>query len=177
MLRKLVLAAIIITVSGCSTFPVNRYSGSTDNETALKSIRGKALNVHAFTSSKPGLTEITCRGVGTIKTPDGQTFEGFLKKAFSDELEIAGLYSPTSPLTLTGNLDFIDFSSLSGNWNLALTVRSTNGTEISIVENYSYKTSFFGETACNRTAQALIPTVQNLIGKVVRHSKFHSLIN
>ena len=177
MLKKLVLATMIIAASGCSTYSVNRYSVSTDNEMALKSIKGKTLNVGAFTSTKPGLTEIMCRGVGSIKTPDGQTFENFIKKALLDELEKAELYSPTSPVTLTGNLDSIGFSSSSGNWNLALTVKSTNGSEISVVENYSYTSSFFGETACNRTAQALMPAVQNLIGKVVRDSKFHNLVN
>ena len=117
-----------------------------------------------------------CRGVGPIKTPDGQTFENFIKKAFVDELKIAESYSASSSITLTGNLDAIDFSSNSGTWNLALTVNSSNGNSISVSENYSYTTSFYGETACNQTAQALMPAVQNLIGKVVQNTQFAQLI-
>jgi hypothetical protein len=117
-----------------------------------------------------------CRGVGPIKTPDGQTFENFIKKALVDELKIAEAYSNSATITLTGNLDAIDFSSNSGTWNLALTVNSSNGHSLSASENYSYTTSFYGETACNQTAQALMPAVQNLIGKVVQNNEFRKLI-
>ena len=177
MLQKIVLAIMVITVSGCSTYAVNRYSVSTDNVISLRALNGAKINIGEFTSSEPSKTEIMCRGVGPIKTPDGQTFENFIKKALTDELKIAEIYSTSSPLTLSGNLDAIAFSSNSGNWELGLTVKSTNGASISVTENYSYTTSFFGETACNQTAQALVPAVQNLIGKVVRNQEFNSLVN
>ncbi|MBY8966827.1 hypothetical protein KHP57_14060 [Algiphilus sp. NNCM1] len=170
-----VLATAIM--SGCSTYAANRYAISVDNVTALKQLNGKKLSVGSFTASEPGKTEIMCRGVGPIKTPDGQTFENFIKKALEDELKIAEVYSASAPVTLTGNLDAIDFSSTSGTWNLALTVKSSNGNSISVTENYSYKTSFYGETACNQTAQALMPAVQNLIGNVVRNNEFNMLLN
>ena len=47
---------------------------------------------------------------------------------------------------------------------------------MSVSEDYEYKTSFYGETACNQTAQALMPAVQNLVGKVVRSQEFDSLV-
>ena len=177
-MRSKTLMAVIISaiISGCSTYSANRYSISVDNVTALKNINGTKLNVGGFTASKQGQSEIMCRGVGPIKTPDGQTFENFIKKAFVDELKIAESYSASSSITLTGNLDAIDFSSNSGTWNLALTVNSSNGNSISVSENYSYTTSFYGETACNQTAQALMPAVQNLIGKVVQNTQFAQLI-
>jgi hypothetical protein len=34
----------------------------------------------------------------------------------------------------------------------------------------------YGETACNQTAQALMPAVQNLVGKVVRDPAFVELV-
>jgi hypothetical protein len=78
-----------------------------------------------------------------------------------DEFKISEVYSSSAPVTLTGNLDSIDFSSNSGTWNLVLTVNSSNGNALYVSENYSYTTSFYGETACNQTAQAFMPTVQN----------------
>jgi hypothetical protein len=177
MLSKILMTVVVaVVMSGCSTYSANRYSISVDNVTALKAINGTKLNVGGFTASKPGQTEIMCRGVGPIKTPDGQTFENFIRKALVDELKMAEAYSSSAPITLTGNLDAIDFSSNSGTWNLALTVNSSNGNSLSTSENYSYTTSFYGETACNQTAQALMPAVQNLIGKVVRTSEFGELI-
>ncbi|MFT6472176.1 MAG: hypothetical protein ACJAZ4_002657 [Neptuniibacter pectenicola] len=177
MFPKIIVTLFLaVVMTGCSTYSANRYSISVDNVTALKEINGTKLDVGEFTASKPGQTEIMCRGVGPIKTPDGQTFENFIKKALVDELKIAEAYSNSAPITLTGNLDAIDFSSNSGTWNLALTVNSSNGNSLSASENYSYTTSFYGETACNQTAQALMPAVQNLIGKVVQNNEFRKLI-
>jgi len=176
--RVCLLFALIVTVaSGCSTYSATRYSISADNVVALRSLNGKVLNVGAFTATTPGQTELTCRAVGPIKTPDGETFSEFVRKALLDELRIANAYSATAPVTLTGNLDSIDFSSNSGSWNLALTVKSSNGRSMSVSESFVYASSWYGETACNQTAQALMPAVQNLVGKVVRSQEFISLVS
>lgn len=53
-------------------------------------------------------------------------------------------------------------------WSLALTTMPLNGKSIITSEQYAFKTSFYGETAFNQTAQALMPGVQNLVGKIVR---------
>jgi len=135
------------------------------------------VNVGAFGATKPGEKEIMCRGVGPIKTPDGEPFSEFVRKAMLDELKISTIYSANAPVTLTGNLDAIDFSSASGSWNLALTLKSSNGKSISVAEQYAFTSSFYGETACNQTAQALMPAVQNLVGKAVRSPEFPALVS
>ena len=48
-----------------------RYSISADNVRTLRTFKGQTVNIGAFTAAKPGQTEITWRGVGPIKTPDG----------------------------------------------------------------------------------------------------------
>ena len=176
MARYLVMFLIAIALSGCSTYAAYRYSISADNVMALRSLNGKTLNVGPFTSSQPGLSEIACRAVAPIKTPDGEPFADFIRKALIDELKIANAFSPTAPVTLTGHLNKIDFSSTEGNWDISLTVQSSNGKSVTLTENYAYKTSYFGETACNQTAQALMPAVQNLIGKIVRGPEFEALL-
>jgi hypothetical protein len=177
-IMRSLLSVIVMAlfISGCSTYAANRYSISVDNVTALKTLTDKQINVGQFTATKPGLSEIMCRGVGPIKSPDGETFENYIRKAFIDELKLAELYSVNSSVTLTGNLDNIDFSSNSGTWNLAATIKSTNGKVVTVSENYSYTTSFYGETACNQTAQALMPAVQDLISKIIRHPDFPTLV-
>jgi hypothetical protein len=177
MKNLLMLSLAAVLASGCSTYSASRYAISADNVSALRSLNGKTLNVGAFSSTTPGQKEIMCRGVGPIKTPDGEPFAEFVRKALLDELKMANAYSVSAPLTITGNLDGIDFSSNSGNWNLALTVRSSNGKSLSVAETYAYTSSFYGETACNQTAQAFMPAIQNLVGKVVRSTEFNSLIS
>ena len=177
MLKKIGLAAIVLVgVSGCSTYSVNRYAVSVDNITSLKNIADSNINVGAFNTAGESKTSIMCRGVGPIKTPDGQSFENFIRKAFIDELTMAGVHDQNAPVTLTGTLDSIDFSSASGSWDIAMTLKSSNGNSISVTESYSYTSSFYGETACNQTAQALMPAVQNLIGKIVQNERFPQLL-
>jgi hypothetical protein len=176
MKQNLVWLLTILVIKGCSKYAVDRYSISADNVVAFRSLGLNKLNVGEFTSFKPGLKEIMCRGVGPIKTPDGNTFADFIKEALIDELQIAEIYSIEAPVILTGHLENIDFSSNTGEWNLTLSVKSSNEQSISITENYKYTTSFFGETACNQTAQALMPAVQNLISKLVTNPNFSNLL-
>jgi hypothetical protein len=177
---RLALSAIAVAMlAGCSTYAVPRYSISADNVMALKSVAGDGIAVGAFTQA-PILNQnpnsIMCRGVGPIKTPDGEPFADFVRTSLVSELKIAGAYAPNAPVQLTGRLDNIDFSSMSGAWNLGLSVSSSNGKSLSVSENYSYSSSYFGETACNQTAQALMPAVQDLIAKLVHAPDFPSLL-
>lgn len=164
-------------LAGCSTYSAARYASSADNVVALRALNGKVANIGGFSAAKPGEREIMCRGVGPIKTPDGEPFSEFVRKALVDELKLANAFSASAPVTLTGHLDAIDFSSASGSWNLGLTVKSSNGRSMTASEQYAFTTSFYGETACNQTAQALMPAVQNLVGKIVRSTEFAALLN
>lgn len=176
-MKSTVLALFIAALtSGCSTYSTLRYSIAPDNVVALRSLNGKEVNIGAFSATTPAQKEIMCRGVGPIKTPDNETFAEFIRKALLDELQVANVFVASAPVTLTGNLNSIDFSSVDGKWNLSLTVNSSNGKQMYVSESYSYTTSYYGETACNQTAQALMPAVQNLVGQVVRSREFSSLI-
>ena len=140
--------------------------------------RGQAVNVGQFTAAKPDRTEITCRAVGPTKTPDGESFEEYIRKAFIADLDIAEVYSAAAPVTLTGRLDAIDFSSglTDAAWDIALTISSSNGKSLSVDNHYSFAGNFVGEVACNQTAQALMPAVQDLIGKMITHPDFAALL-
>lgn len=177
-LYKLAVIGLALAIlSGCSTYATNRYSISADNVMALKVYQDNEVGVGEFTASKPGKTSIMCRGVGPIKTPDGESFEKFVRNALISEMKMAEAYYKEGKVTLSGNLDEIDFDSTSGTWDLSLTVSSSNGESLTISDNYNYSTSFYGETACNQTAQALMPAVQNVISKLIQHDDFGSLLN
>jgi hypothetical protein len=180
-MKKIYLVAAVTSatlfISGCSTYSASRYSVSADNVVALRQLSGKTINVGTFSSTVSGQKEIMCRGVGPIKTPDGEPFSDFVRKAFVDELKIASIYSANAPVTLTGNLDAIEFSSTNGNWGLTLSIRNANGKSMTVREDYPFTSSFVGETACNQTAQAFMPAVQNLVGKIVRSSEFGQLVS
>lgn len=175
--RYVLLLVSLAVLVGCSTYAADRYSISADNVTALRNLNGKQLNVGPFSSSEPGLTEILCRGLAPIKTPDGETFAEFIRESLIDELKIANVYSPTARVILTGHLNDIDFSSADGAWNLSLIVKSSNGASMTVTESYAFTSSYVGDVACAQTAQALMPAVQNLIGKVINSPEFSTLLN
>lgn len=178
MISVVAATTIALLASGCSTYAASRYTMSADTVSTLRSFRGQAVSVGPFTAATPGKTEIACRGVGPIKTPDGEPFEQYIRKALVDELTIAEIYAPAAPVTISGRLDDIDFSSgmTDAGWKIALTLISSNGRRLAVREDYSFKGSYVGETSCNQTAHALMPAVQNLVNKVVRHPEFPSLL-
>jgi hypothetical protein len=168
--------AVVAFCSACSSYAVTPYGVSVANVAALKQTSGQTVGVKLFTATGVSKTEINCRAVGPVKTPDGQPFEEYIRKAFIDELKVADLYSESSPVTLGGNLDQIDFSSTSGNWVMGVTLKSSNGRSLAVTNTYSYETSFVGEKACALSAQAFGPAVQALVGKIVNDPEFAGLL-
>lgn len=179
-------AAVLLAtgmLAGCSTYSTDRYSISADNVVALRSLKDHKVAVGEFTSSArdsrtgADLSEIMCRGVGPIKTPDNESFADYIKKAVIAEMKMAEIYAPGAPTVISGNLGSIDFSSTSGYWDMGLTLKSSNGRSITVHEKYPYGTSFFlAVAACDQTAQAFMPAVQDLVGKAVRSNAFKNLI-
>lgn len=163
-------------LTGCSTYAVPRYGAAVTNVTALKQTGAPPISVGKFTATGESKKDITCRAVGPIKTPDERPFEEYVRKAFIDELQLAGLYAESAPVSLTGNLDRIDFSSTEGKWTLAMTVKSSNGRALTVAKEHPYDTSFIAEKACALTAQAFGPAVQTLIGTLVHHPDFPGLL-
>jgi len=119
------------------------------NVVAMKTTVVNGVGVGQFTQApipNESPNQIMCRAVGPIKTPDGESFAEFVKAGFISELKIADVYAPAAPVQLTGQLENIGFSSMSGTWNLGLTVKSSNGRSMSVAEAYSYTSSVAATT-------------------------------
>jgi hypothetical protein len=176
MKRLWALAALSLLV-GCSTMTPARYSVSVDNNLALKQFAGKSFWIASIDS--PASFDANCRVMGPIQASDGMSIPQFVHKAFNDELKLAGLYSEKG-MTLSGALTKVEFSSTAGVtggwWDLALTLKSTNGKVMAVQNRYEFKSGFDAITACNQTAQALGPAVQDLIKKAVTDPRFGGLI-
>lgn len=177
MKRLLGIVAILALSSGCSTMTPARYSVSVDNNQALKAYTGAAVKVASVTAASS--YDANCRMMGPIEASDGMTIPQFVEKAFNDELKFANIYSD-SGVSLTGSLMKIEFSSTkgltNGVWDLAITLKSSNGKSMDSTISYSFKSGFDAITACNQTAQALGPAVQDLIKKAVTDPQFSGLV-
>ena len=175
---SLVLAGSLLAV-GCSTYTTPRYSISADSNVALKALGMSNISVGSFAG--PNNFDTKCRAVGPLSPPDGLTHTAYIKKALEDELKVAGVYVTSSPkTTLTGTVTRLAFSSArgltGGTWEIDMTVNSSNGKTLSVSERYDFESGFNGEVACKNTADAYMPAVQNLIGRLVRATEFKGLV-
>ncbi len=155
-----------------------RYSMSVDNNQALKKFDGTKVRLSSVSS--PARFDASCRLMGPIQASDGMTIPQFVEKAFNDEFKFASIYSDNG-IALTGSLNRIEFSSTSGltngYWHLGMELKSSNGKSMSFDNRYDFKSGFDAITACNQTAQALGPAVQDLIKRAATSPEFAELIH
>ena len=176
-MKKIVLAVSVLALSACSTMQPPRYAVSVDNIQVLKNLT--EINGEFASLKQSAKFSSNCRLMGPIEPADGLTIPQFITKAFNDELKMADKYSK-SAVKITGDITKVEFSSISGltngYWDLGLSLNSTNGSNLTVNNKYSFKSGFDAITACNATADALSPAVQDLIKATVNHPKFESLM-
>lgn len=178
-MKKLVMFSGVLLLAGCSTMQPPRYFVSVDNIQTLKQYDGADAEVTKL--NQPSLFDPMCRLMGPIEPADGLTVPAFIVKAFNDELKMADIYS-TSGVKISGDITKISFSSFDadslteGYWNIELELNSSNGKQMTVNNRYSFKSGFDAITACNATADALTPAVQDLINMVVTHPEFGELL-
>jgi len=176
-MKKLVIAASVLMLGACSTMQPPRYAVSVDNIQSLKSlpIKGEFASLN-----QPGSFSSNCRLMGPIEPADGLSIPAFITKAFNDELKMANKYDKNT-VQITGDITKIEFSSISGltngYWDIGLNLKSSNGKSLTVEHKYSFKSGFDAITACNATADALSPAVQDLIKETINAPGFKKLMS
>ena len=179
---KLQLCAVLpfaLMLSACSTFTTPRYSINADTNVALKALGASNIGIGAL--SGPAAFDNSCRAAGPLAPPDGLSHTEYLRKAFEDELKVAGVHAAANPrVVLTGTVKKLEFSSsrglTGGSWDIAFDLASSNGKSMSASEYYEFQSGFVADTACKQTAEAYMPAVQNLIKKIVHSAEFKGLV-
>lgn len=177
MIKKAIVISSILLLSACSTMQPPRYSVSVDNIQAMKTYDGAKAGFISL--SQTVAYESNCRLMGPIEPADGLSVPQFIVKAFNDEFKMAGIYSDDN-IKISGEITKIEFSSITGltngYWDIGLQLKSSNGSTLAVSNKYSFKSGFDAITACNATADALSPAVQDLIKATVNHPDFHKLV-
>ena len=168
----------LLVLSGCSTMQPPRYAISVDNIQKLKTFED--VKVEMVSLSQMASFSSNCRLMGPIEPADGLSFPQFISKAFNDEFKMAGIYA-NEGLRISGEVTKIEFSSITGltngHWDLGLRLESSNGESFSVSNRYSFKSGFDAITACNATADALTPAVQDLIKATISDPGFARLVS
>ncbi len=178
-MKQMLCVVAALSMSACSTYMPQRYSINADTNVALKAIDAGNINVGLFKG--PTSFDNSCRAAGPIAPPDNMSFEAYIQKALADELKVAGKFDEKSPkITLSGTVEQLAFSSsrglTGGSWDIGMKVSSSNGNSTFVTEHYEFNSGFIADTACKQTAEAYLPAVQNLIGKLVKAPEFKSLV-
>lgn len=177
-MKRIALMVIgVMMLTACSTMQPPRYAISVDNIQTLKSYKGFKAEVVSLNQSANFSSN--CRLMGPIEPADGLTMSQFISKAFNDEFKMAELYS-TNGIKITGDITKIEFSSITGltngYWAIGLKLDSSNGQSLTVNNKYTFKSGFDAITACNATADALSPAVQDLIAATIHHPRFIKLL-
>src|SRR5215831_16541279 len=94
-LRSAAVLVLATALVGCSTYRASPYVVSADTLQVLRVYRGTTtVAVAPFAATMPGQREVKCREKGRFTTPDGETFEEFIRQALVAELTKADLYAP-----------------------------------------------------------------------------------
>ncbi len=181
-MKKLLLVLMLpIILSGCQTYNAQMYGVSADTNQAIKSLKlNESVYVGEF--SVANVFDTNCRAVGPITLPNNLSYQAYIKKAFEDELKIAGAYAFKDPkVSISGRVNRINMSSSKGltrgYWDIDLTLTSSNGKSVTMSEYYEFESGFDGFSACKNTADALMPTVQNLVGKIIKSQEFKEMVS
>jgi hypothetical protein len=182
MIKKILMAGSIIGAAvlftGCG-IKTSEYNVSADNVQTLRDYKELKLDVSTFTATTPAESSIMCRLAETVSTPKGESFEEYIKDALISELKMAGSYDKNSDLKISGNLNKIYGSTMFGNayWEINVTITSSNGKSITVNTKRDYPSSYLATTACNNMGTSFSPTIKQLIGDVINHKDFSSLLN
>jgi len=179
-MKRIILAMSLLFLGACTNAP-QRYGISADNNMALKATGNGKINVGLF--SKTADFSNNCRGIyGQLSLPDNQSFEGYIQKALVDELKVAGMFDDKEvKITLSGVVEQLAFSTLTsltggGSWDIGLRVNSSNGKSTYVSEHYEFDSSMQVWAACSQAANAYLPAVQNVLGKLIKSPDFKSLV-
>lgn len=176
MKMKFILPLVMASViTGCAV-PVDRYYSTADNQQRIKSFN-KKFSVDDFSATKTDY-KVMCRLANNVEMTDGRSFEGYIQNALIEELKMAGAYAEDSNIMIKGHLNDTDVSSgvTDAHWTLNLTVSNNAGKSFTVSHKREYSASFIGGIACGSDMpKSFMPTVQELIGKIVTHPQFKNL--
>ena len=166
---------------------IEYYKVASDQNELNKIFKGKQVNVKNFTSTIAGQNKFFCSTKLVIMPPKNESFAEYIKKALIAEFNMAEGFSPQGNPSLSGHLNMIRYSQKSGlkssmkmegSLELSLTVTSSNGKSLFVVEEYISPCGWSVEhpARCECLTSEFMPAIQRLIGKLIRSPKFPPLL-
>jgi hypothetical protein len=178
------LCAALLASALCSCTAIARLPPYVPSDSPQTRSHVDDLNGVALGSFIPDVdVHPICRGGWSKISPGGeQTFEGYIKHAFAEELKLAGKDGGGRPrVVLTGHVQRLEFSSTlnwlsRGYWDIELRVDSSNGHTLTVERRTEFETGYHDVPACEKVADQYPVAVQALIGELHSSPDFPSLV-
>lgn len=157
---------------------IDRYTNSSESHNYKNVFNKEEINVGPFTSFSPGQSEFSCSTLEIIKTPKNEAFSMYIREAFISELRQIDAFYPLANITLSANLDTIDYDERTNRYlGLMITVNSSNGKYLTVWAKHEIpKTRYLLPNSCQDLAKAFLIVVQKLISNLIRSPEFPALI-
>jgi hypothetical protein len=162
---------------GCTRYVVDRYPVSRPAPASLDVLptrRAAVGPIAPVDSDQPGPM---CRMSGHIVAPDGERFLELIRDAFIKELAAVERVSQDSTTVITGEVDQITLTTVMpmGRWTIGLTLRSSKGPALTVVQPYTFSVGSIGEDPCVLAAAAFVPALRELMRTILTHPQFDEL--
>ena len=173
-------ASFALLLSGCETTNSIPYNPSTTNIITIQNTlkkEGKKVSVGSITLASGVEESPMCRLNGPVKVAPGKSLPKYIEEAFQQELFMAGVYDANAESRINGNIEKLDFSSVSpAYWDISMKVSSNLSPGYVVSIHYPFDTSWSAYSACKNVANAFGPAVQSLLKEVVSHPQFPGLV-
>jgi hypothetical protein len=175
MKKLLASMAALILLAGCAVFKtVPHYTPDPENAEIVRKAIDAPVNVGEF-SDASYRKELTCRSLAIVEAPDSWSYADVIRYALIDELAQAQRYDPDAPVTITAQLDRIDFETEKGTWIIRMTLASSNGKTMTIEQRHTWDSPAFGEWACTRAVSRYMSVLTQFMKRLLASPEFAEL--
>jgi len=183
--RVLLLTAFFLGVTACTTPPPSEYTISRDSLFYLQQLPPTKVTVGSVTGVTDENLEVSIPRSLLFCSADFEDdltiyANTYIEVALIKELVGAGLYSQDiGAVRIAGIIEHLSISRrvpFKGEWKITLRLRSSNGAQLIVSEDYRFDVgSLAGKTVCRRAIENFEPAVQSLLERALRSNQFPAL--
>lgn len=183
------LVAIVISINSwgankvfllqpASRMSIDTYQVAAKNVSELSPLKEK--NIHIVLRNKvdenTSSNSLLCRGWFPIVTPQSETFESVIEKAFSQELAQRGILSDKDGVVVSIDSIKINFNTVgTATWEYEMTLSNNTKSE-TFSYKHEYGTYFVAANVCNATGQNFTRGIEAFLKSIYHDPRFLALL-
>lgn len=161
-----------------SRMSIDTYQVAAKNLSVLSTLKEK--NIHIIVRNKvdenASSNSLLCRGWFPIVTPQSETFESVIQKAFAQELEQGGVLSDKEGIIVSIDSIKTNFNTVgTATWEFEMILSNNNKSE-TFSYKHEYGTYFVAANVCNATGQNFTRGIEAFLKSLYTDPRFLALL-